>query len=106
MKPFYVINFDINARKFEQYDVMPYFVNGYKSAKQKPKTFDEFKKFVEDKSRYRFWSRCEYEIIVSDWPPNGISEKWDVHRQLMMNIDIVTQLLMDNVKKKSKLTIG
>ncbi len=100
MKPFYVINFDINARKFEHYNVMTYFVNEYKSAKQKPKTFDEFKKFVEDKSRYHFWSRCEYEIIVSDWPPTGIQEKWDVHRQLMMNIDTITHLLMDNIKKE------
>lgn len=98
MKQFNVIIYDINREKFEPYNVMNFFVNEYNKDKENLKTFDEFKKFVESKSKWRFWSRCEYEIILSDWPPSGVEEKWDIYRQIMMNIDIVTEILMENVK--------
>ena len=100
--PFNVINFDFNSKEFESYDVMPYLINCYKNVKRKkecPKTFDEFKQFVESKSMYMYWSRCEYEIILSDWPGQNINKKIDIHEQLMMNIDTVTDILMKNVIK-------
>lgn len=98
MKQFNVIIYDINRKKFKPYDVMDFFVDEYNEEENKPKTFDEFKEFVERKSMWRFWSRCEYEIILTDWPPSGVEEKWDIHRQILMNIDIVTEILMENVK--------
>ena len=101
--PFNVINFEFNSKKFESYDVMPYLINCYKNVKRKkecPKTFEDFKKFVESKSMYMYWSRCEYEIILSDWPGQNINKKIDIHEQLMMNIDTVTDILMKNVIKQ------
>lgn len=129
--PFYVLNEDINTHKFEAYDVIPYFVREYYDTTQskRPKTFDEFRKFVEGKSLYRYWARCEYEILLGSWPFGSYKmhtqmkeflatnpdldsidgrikfdniimrdmEKIDVHKQIMMNIDIVTKVLMDNV---------
>lgn len=47
---------------------------------------------------YQWWSRCEYEIILVDWPCQKKSEKWDVYKQVMMNIDIITEILMKNVR--------
>ena len=102
IKPFNVINFEFNSNKFEPYDVMPYLISCYNNVKRKkecPKTFDEFKKFVEDKSMYMYWARCEYEIILSDWPNQKTSEKIDIHWQIMNNIDVVTNVLMENVIK-------
>lgn len=98
MKQFNVIIYNINRKRFESYNVMNFFVKEYNEEENKPKTFDEFKEFVERKSRWMFWSKCEYEIILSDWPPSGVEEKWDIHRQIMMNIDIITEILMENVK--------
>lgn len=124
MKQFNVINFNFNANKFEAYDVIPYLVREYheqieryntvkleldeaktedeiKIAKSNldywriPQTFDEFKQFVKDKAQYQFWSRCEYEIILVDWPCQKTEEKWDVYDQIMMNLDIVTQIVME-----------
>lgn len=130
--PFYVLNEDRNTRTFEAYDVIPYLVREYEDIKPKgkrPKTFDEFRQFVECKSLYQYRARCEYEILLASWPfgsyrmhneikefistnPNIDSiddrikldniimsdmEKIDVHKQIMMNIDIVTKVLMDNV---------
>lgn len=125
MNIFNVIIYDINRKKFTTYDVMPYLRETYKERVERhnelvkkikrskkldesilddkynkvPVTFDEFKTFVKDESQYQFWSRCEYEIILSDWPPSNppIEEKWDVFDQIMMNHDIVTKLLMEDV---------
>ena len=98
--PFYVISYDINGKDFTPYNVMPYFINCYKNARRKkkqPKTFDEFKEFVKSKSMYMYWSRCQYEIVLTDWPSQTRGEKIDVHWQIMMNLDTVTRILMENV---------
>ena len=107
MKSFNVINFNFNAQKFEPYNVIPYLVHAYNERVEKhkefpndkywkiPKTFDEFKDFVKKESQYQFWSRCEYEIILVDWPCQKIEDKWDVYDQIMMNIDIITKILME-----------
>ena len=96
---FNVINFDFNSGKFEAYDVMPYFIRCYRDENKdkRPVTYDEFKEFVKSKSIYMYWARCEYELILSDWPNGSKQKKIDIHEQIMMNIDIVTDVLMKNV---------
>lgn len=98
--PFYVINYEFNSKEFVKYNVMPYLMRSYdevKRRKDKPTTFEEFKEFVKSRSIYMYWSRCQYEIILSDWPPSGKEKKIDVHWQLMNNWDLVTEVLMRNV---------
>ena len=93
-----VINFDFNGRTFEEYDIFPYLTRCYNQAKKAPETFEDFKQFIIDKSRYEWWARCEYEIILLDWPVQETKEKWDIHKQVMMNIDVITKLFMEHVK--------
>lgn len=107
MKQFNVIFHDTNEGDFIKYDVIPYFVRCYKNKKKQknkelPSTFEEFKKFVENESRYMFWSRCEYELILSSWPPikNEREKKIDIHWQIMMNIDNITDIVMNECLKK------
>lgn len=95
---FNVIYFNFNAKKFQEYDIFPYLTDRYKSEKEKPALFEEFKQFIIDKSRYMWWARCEYEIILSDWPCLKTDEKWDIHKQVMMNIDVITKLFMEHIK--------
>lgn len=67
--PFKVINEDVNKSALEGYDVMYYLVNCYKDIRRKkccPKTYDEFKKWVDTRLRYMYWARCQYEIILVD----------------------------------------
>lgn len=106
MEHFYVINYNCNTQKFERYDVIPYLAEYYNSLKNDkvlkkwypaPETFDEFKDFVIRESMYKWWGRCEYEIILLDWPCKKVEEKWDIYEQIMMNLDIVTKLLMISV---------
>ena len=95
---FNVCVFDSNSKEFIYYDVIPYLKEAYKKEKLKLKTFDEFKEFVEKESKYQFWARCEYEIILVDWPCQRVDKKIDVYDQIMMNIDLVTKVLMDEIK--------
>ena len=98
MRSFYVIVNDFNKGTFEPYDVMPYLMVKYNKAEVKPSTKEEFKTFVEQNAKYQWWARCEYEIILSDWPTMRHHDKWDVYRQLMMNIDTVAEILMQNLE--------
>lgn len=38
---------------------------------------------------YYYWSKCEWEIVLSDWPPSDRfnKEKVDVYDQVMLNWD-------------------
>lgn len=102
MKSFYVINEDSNSKKFESYDIMPYLLDKYYTASKsdRPKTFNECKKFIEKNSMYQWWARTEYEIIITDWPFKKYEEKWDIHKQVMMNIDVITYVFIDNINSK------
>ena len=103
MKSFNVINWNPNKQKFEAYNVIPYLINSYNNCKKEgykrlPTTYEEFKDFVIDEARYQFWGRCEYEIILVDWPCQKTEEKWDVFEQIMMNIDIITNIVIEECK--------
>lgn len=97
MKHFNVIIEDINSRKFIPYDVIPYLVQCYHEEKDKPETIEEFKTFIERHSKYQWWSRCEYEIVLKSWPTGDVEKKIDVHQQVMMNIDIIVEILMEEI---------
>lgn len=94
-----VIIYDPNKRRMAYYDIMPYLVNCYEQVTkaERPNTFEEFKQFIVDESRYQWWSRCEYEIVLTSWPNGLCEEKWDVHKQVMMNLDIITKVFMENI---------
>ena len=58
------------------------------------KALEDFKQFVKDESMYQFWGRCEYEIILVDWPCQRHEEKWDVYQQIIMNLDTIVEIIM------------
>lgn len=97
--PFYAIIDDVNKQEFVKYDVMPYLMQCYQEDKtqERPLSFSSFKEWVERKSLYMYWSRCEYEIVLKPWVSRTKEKKIDVHRQIMMNQDIVTRVLMENL---------
>lgn len=127
-KEFNVIIHDINSKEFKSYNIIPYLLRCYKESMNKPKIFDDFKEFITKNSMYQWWSRCEYEIILGPWPytsspserydkkgENDIEawkehwkkhlnecEKIDVHYQVMINIDVITNLFMDIVNEENR----
>ena len=50
---------------------------------------------------YYFWSKCEYEVIVSPWPPRERSDRQiDIYTQLKENWDIFKELVFRELKLK------
>lgn len=92
--------------------------------KKEVKTKEDLKKWIIKASHYQYWARCEYEFLIAPWPfgskkmldelqkieikqensieiSNIIIEdmyKIDVHEQIMMNIDIITEILSKEFK--------
>lgn len=97
-----------NNGKFVPYDIIPYLKHVYfKRIRRKnfpvPITIDEWKEFIKEESQYKWWGRCEYEIILTSWPPkkdeNGI--KIDVHEQVIMNLDLIAELMFNYINNES-----
>lgn len=85
-----VIIEDFNRRKIITYNIFSHgsFMNDLWDVYQ---TNGENKELFLDKVRsllrYYFWSKCEWEVIVSAWPPSEMvqEQKLDVFDQIDMN---------------------
>lgn len=98
IRPYKVINWNFNQDNIEYYDIMPFLISSYKKIKKgKPKTFDEIKEFIISETRCQFWSRCEYEVIVTGWPKQKKEIKIDIFDQIKENIDVITTHFMSHL---------
>lgn len=85
---------NFNARKIESFNIFDHYSFNEDVKKLFRKYKDDRKTFEEEvlsSLRYYFWSKCEWEIIVSDWPPSKqkpIEVKIDVFDQVMLNKQI------------------
>jgi hypothetical protein len=98
--PFKVINGNFNTSQFEGYDVMYYLINCYKDIRRKkrcPKTYDEFKKWVDNNLRYMYWARCQYEIILID--SKKIQEQIELNNEYEDLINAQQYLVQNNPNK-------
>ncbi len=98
MEKFNVLNWDFNSDSLVQYDVLPYLREKCKKAD----SYEELKESIEKASMYQFWGRCQYEMIVHGWPVMKKEHKLDVHEQIMMNIEIITKILWEELKNEKK----
>jgi hypothetical protein len=96
MIPYNVFINDFNAKKFITYDIMPYLISEYDKLKDKPTTFEDCKKFINTTSMHKFWGKCEYEVILVEWPSGSHEKKIDIYDQIKMNIDVITKIFMKN----------
>lgn len=107
IEPYYVLSWDFNHKNVEYYNIMTYLVDVFEEERQRkfrvfhpngePKTFEEFKEFILHSCRYQFWSRCEYEIVVSGFPPQDKDVKIDIYDQIEHNIDVITKHFMSQI---------
>ena len=91
---------------------MPYIYSEFEKYRKKKKlaikdvTFEELKEFIDSTAKYRYWSRCEYEVIVTGWPVSRDKHKLDVYEQIEMNLDNITQLMLEDLQKKGSLRVN
>ena len=104
-KEFKVLLMDFNRKEYEAYDVLPYFrnvwrdhrINRDKDYNKIPvKTKEQLKEWIIDWGRYQFWSRCEYEFLMGNWPFGSRRLTEDMKEFLKTNPDIDNY--DDNVK--------
>lgn len=100
-KDFNVIIYNYNLKSFESCNIIPYLVRCYNDLPKsnRPKGYEDLKNFVKSQSMHQFWARCEYEIILQNWPGQDIEKKIDVYDQILMNLDVVTEIFINNIKQ-------
>ena len=133
-----VIEHDINGRKIDVFNIFEHggFAKSLLKIKKECKTFEEFAEQVRRNLSYYFWSKSEWEIIVTTWPPHidakelerlnkereenikkygqfryeyvnvDIGEKIDVYDQVMLNWDQFIDYLWRNRKLITKKKLG
>ena len=106
---FYVLVKNINNGKVEPYNIMPTIYNEIYDGKKLSKKFrvnskELLKEFLTNTLKYYYWSKCEYEFIVINWPNRNDSindnnpVKLDVYKQLVPNIPLLVDLLWNEVE--------
>jgi len=63
---------DFNSKTIEEFNVFDHisFNKGVYAAEKKFKNdFEGFSKEVKSLLMYYFWSKCEYEVVITEWPP-------------------------------------
>lgn len=97
--PFFVIIEDNG--KFVPYDVMKYLNNSWSLIKRRktcPADMKAVREWVISTLKYQYWCRCEYEWVLTSWPPRSeeIGDKWDIYKQCEMNIDLIIRIFIEN----------
>ena len=101
MKTFNVLLYKNN--KVEYYDVLPYLIECWKDKKDfdnemkyvvKESNYPENKRkyclkaWIENKARYMFWARCEYELLLAPWPFGSYRINQDLKNFLTSDFNI------------------
>lgn len=66
---YYVYIENFNKKCIEKYNVLSdHFVKLLKAKTNNIKDREEFAKEVKSVLMYNFWSKCEWEVVITDWP--------------------------------------
>ena len=128
MFEFYVLNYNHNSKKVEMFNIFNNWVldnavqkevkkyirnpSKYKSTKYNYETkeddyifgFEGFKQEILSLIRWQEWSRCEYEIGVTEPFTQDLNtiEKWDCYMQCEPNIEIICHEVIRQYKAAMK----
>jgi hypothetical protein len=70
------MNFDVNTEKFKPYNVLAYREDFIKKLKKKVSTKEEFTQQMKREMMYYFWSKCEWEVILTNKDGRIIMSPW------------------------------
>lgn len=117
----YVYREHFNSHEIEVFDVFRHisFRDNTINLKKKNLGKDEFSKELKSIAMYYFWSKCEYEVVITSWPPYidnaelqrlnkedpayeqnvrlSVGRKVDVYQQLELNWDRFVDYVYDEV---------
>lgn len=99
---------DFNAKEIKAYNIFEHgsFMEDLKKIYKKNKGDREnFDKELIRIIKYYFWAKCEWEVIISDWPPSKtkpVEVKVDVFDQIMLNREIFLNYVWNSLSKRKK----
>lgn len=104
---FYVLNYDINKRKVENFNIFRnYYVYEYAIKYTEDYldgkiSYGELKEELRKTIMWQEWGRCEYEISVGDAFEEDVNklEKWDCYMQAEPNMEVITDMCIKRVKE-------
>lgn len=60
--------------------------------------FEAYEQILNRECMYYYWSKCEWEVIVSAWPPrDGSDKKIDVYSQLKANWEQFKNIVIEDL---------
>ena len=61
--------------------------------------FEAYEQILDRECMYNYWSKCEWEVIVSAWPPrnDGSDKKIDVYSQLKANWEQFKNIVIEDL---------
>lgn len=67
----FVFRHDINTNRIEEYNVFTHgrFAKEIQQALKQEHDYDEFSATLKYIAMYYFWCKCEYEIVITSFPP-------------------------------------
>ena len=105
-----VYYYNINKKKIETYNIfnhcgfLKYTLDHLKKVKNK----DDFALKLKSELMYYFWSKAEWEIVISPWAVGDKEKdtvKIDIFDQVMLNWEAFVDYCWDNKKKLLKLEL-
>lgn len=98
-----VYHYNSNKNKIELYNIFDHYsFNKYiKKAARECFIKEDFIEQLQSELRYYFWSKAEWEVLVSPWVGGDREKdtvKIDVYDQVMMNWDKFTEYVWNNRK--------
>ena len=61
-------------------------------------SYTDLKEVVKAELMSKYWSRCEYEILVTNWIGKEMEQKIDVWFQLEPNLDRIVDYIMQQLR--------
>lgn len=97
-----VFYYDFNRRKIDTYNIFDHggFVKYVKEAINKYKDKESFAEQLKTELLYYFWSKAEYEVLLSPWiGDEKAAVKIDVYKQVMLNFDVFLDYVWEHKEK-------
>ena len=85
---------------FNVFDHYSFYRGCIKLAKDFSGDYEDLAEKLKREIMYYFWAKCEWEVIVSGWPPTKDRDeeiKVDVYDQIMMNWDKFFNYFVENI---------
>lgn len=97
-----VYYYNFNKNEIEVYNIFEHgsFMEYLKKAYRECKSKDEFAERLKRELRYYYWSKCEWEVLITPWcgRKEPCDLKIDVYNQIMLNWDVFLNYVLENIK--------